>query len=75
MLMLYTKLLTGADLQEANFPAINNLIYPAADADLSELFSVLGSEEELQTWAQLFGTKTILTSGDRETIELLVPKI
>lgn len=74
MLMLYTKLLTGADLQEANFPAINNLIYPAADADLSELFSVLGSEEELQTWAQLFGTKTILTSGDRETIELLVPK-
>ena len=74
MLQLYIRLLTGIDLRESNFPVIDNMVYPTTDAELAELFSVIGAEEELQTWAQLFGTKTILTNGTRERIELLVPK-
>lgn len=74
MLMLYIKLLIGADLQEVNFPAVDNIVYPVPDQDLLELFNLLGDEEDLQTWAQLFTTKTILTDGTRESLELLVPK-
>ena len=74
MIQLYIRLLTGIDLRESNFPTINNMIYTPIDEDLAELFSIIGSEEELQTWAQLFGTKTILTNGTRERIELLAPK-
>jgi hypothetical protein len=74
MLMLYIKLLIGADLQEVNFPVVDNIVYPVPDQDLLELFNLLGDEEDLQTWAQLFTTKTVLTDGTRESLELLVPK-
>jgi hypothetical protein len=74
MLTLYIKLLTGADLQEVNFPAVDNIVYPTVDQELLGLFNLLEDEEDLQTWAQLFTTKTILTDGTRERLELLVPK-
>ena len=72
---LYVRMLTGIDLRESNFLISGNRrAYRPSDPALDELFNLIGDSEEMQVWARLFGTKTLLTTGLDEARQMLTPK-